>query len=351
MFHPRYTLTNKIVGWLTAIAEARAVIARARLLPRQELQLRHQALVRMTHSSTGIEGNRLNLPQVAAVYARRRVEAPARDIYEAKNYLQALRYIGRVVEEKKPFSRSIFLKIHRLVTAQTLPEGQAGCFRRSQVFVVRRKLGRPPEIVYTAPAAARVPALTDDLIAWIQKAVKEEINPIIVAGIVHQEIAAIHPFSDGNGRTARAVATLILYQRGYDFRRLFALEDYYNHDRARYYRAIATGKKYLAGADLTPWLEYFVRGFQEEIDGVKAKVLALSRRQVDLSGAAQIYLDPASLKIIDFLEQVKKITTADVMDILACPRRTAQWHLQRLKKLKMIVLVGRGPTSAYVLAK
>ncbi|MDO9399769.1 MAG: Fic family protein, partial [bacterium] len=43
----------------------------------------------------------------------------------------------------------------------------------------------------------------------------KDINPVIAAGIVHQEIAAIHPFSDGNGRTARALATLILYQRGY----------------------------------------------------------------------------------------------------------------------------------------
>ena len=170
--------------------------------------------------------------------------------------------------------------------------------------------------------------------------------------IVHQEIAAIHPFADGNGRTARALATLVLYQRGYDFRRLFALEDYYNRNRAEYYKVINIGKNYDERRDdFTPWLEYFVRGFKEEIDGVKAQIVSLSKRKVSDTIASQIYLAKDQLQIIDFLEQMGKITVADVMDVLQCPRRTAQLQLQKLKKLSMITQVGKGPSSAYVLAR
>lgn len=103
------------------------------------------------------------------------------------------------------------------------------------------------------------------------------------------------PFNDGNGRTARALATLILYKRGYDFRRLFALEDYCNTDRPAYYKAINLGKTYEARrTDITLWLEYFIKGFKQEIDSVKEKILRLSARAIDGKIKSQIYLTPES---------------------------------------------------------
>lgn len=171
-----------------------------------------------------------------------------------------------------------------------------------------------------------------------------------MAGILHQEIAAIHPFQDGNGRTARATATLILYQRGYDFRRLFALEDYYNKDRAKYYEAINTGKNYEERkTDFTPWLEYFVKGFKEEIDNIKAQVFALSLKRVGKGIESKIYLDKEQLELLDFLDRIGRITIKDAVDVLSCPKRTAQLKLRRLKDLGMIVQIGKGPSSAYIL--
>lgn len=350
MFRPQYQLTNKIVAMLTAIAEAKAVIERAKLLPKQELRLRRQALIRMTHASTKIEGNALNIHQVEAVAQHKKIDAPARDIYEVENYLKALRYISKVVETKQSITEKIILKIHNLVTDKTLPEDQSGHYRTGPVYVVRRRLGMPQEVMYTAPNAKKVPKLMADLIEWIRQSEKQNINPIIVAGIVHLELAAIHPFADGNGRTARAVATLILYQRCYDFRHLFALEDYYNKDRPQYYRAINIGENYEERkTDVNLWLEYFVKGFKEEIDNIKAQVITLARRKIGKELESQVYLDKEQIKIIDFLEQMQKITVKDVVDILECPRRTAQLYLQKLKKLKMIRQVGKGPSSAYIL--
>ena len=352
MFNPQYKLTNKIVAMLSAIAEARAVIERAKLLPAQEIKLRRQALIRMTHSSTQIEGNILNLRQVEALERRQPIDAPARDIYEVKNYLAALRYITKVVEKKQSLTEKIILQIHKFVTDKTLSKEQSGQYRQGIVYVAKKRLNVPPEIVYTAPAAIKVPQLMSDLIAWIKQSGREEINPIIVAGIVHQEIAAIHPFSDGNGRTARALATLILYQRGYDFRRLFALEDYYNQDRPAYYQAIDIGKNYEERRiDFTAWLEYFTQGFKEEIDSTKQQVTALALKKIDDNIESKIFLTPEQLKIMDFLDQVGRITAKDAADILACPKRTAQLCLQKLKKLKIITPVGKGPSSAYILAK
>lgn len=351
MFEPRYTLTDKIVGMLMAIAEVKGVIERAKLLPKQEIRLRRQALIRMTHSSTSIEGNQLNIRQVEAIYARQEVDAPARDIFEVKNYLKALRYIGKMVEQRQPITKKVVLQIHQLVTEHTLPEEQSGHYRRSPVYVVRQRLGFPREIVYTAPEAKRVPQMMDELLLWLRRSEKDKIHPVITAGIAHHEFAAVHPFSDGNGRTARALATLILYERGYDFRRLFALEDYYNKDRPSYYKAINIGKQYdERERDFTHWLEYFVKGLAEEIEKVKEKVVMLSRRKVNRKVQSQVFLDKEQMKVLDFLDQIGKMTVSDVMDVLGCPKRTAQLHLQRLKKLGMIIQIGKGPASAYIFA-
>jgi len=349
MFNPKYKLTNNIVRMLTAIAEAKAVIEHAKILPKQELKLRRQALVRMTHSSTAIEGNRLGVREVEAILAHKKIDASDRDIFEVRNYLNALRYIEDIVQKKQTINENILLKIHKLVTNNTLPKKYSGHYRKGPVYVVRRRFGLSDQIVYTGPEAKNVPGLCAALVKWIQKSEREDINPVIAAGIAHQEIAAIHPFNDGNGRTARALATFILYKRGYDFRHLFALEDYYNQDRQEYYKAINIGNNYKERrGDFTPWLEYFTKGFKEEIDDVKSKVIVLSLKKVRGDIDSKIYLDGDQIKILDFLDQAGRITAVAAADVLECPKRSAQLQLHKLKKLGMIKQVGKGPASAYI---
>jgi Fic family protein len=349
MFDPKYKLTDNIVKMLTAVAEAKAVIERSKILPKNELKLRRQALIRMSHSSTAIEGNQLNIHEVEALVGRKKIDAPQRDIFEVQNYLNALKYIEQIIKKKQVITEKVLLKIHKLVTDKTLDKESSGHYRKGPVYIVRRRLGFPNEVMYTGPDAKKVPQLCADLVAWIEESRKKDINPIIVAGIVHQEIAAIHPFNDGNGRTARALATLILYKRGYDFRKLFALEDYYNKDRQQYYKAINIGKTYdERKIDFTSWLEYFSKGFKEEIDNVRNKITSLSIMKIDADINSQIYLDRDQMKILDFLDKLGKINVNDVVDILNCPKRTAQLHLQKLKKIGSIKQIGKGPASAYV---
>src|SRR3989344_2315273 len=136
MFNPKYNLNNGILSELTAIAEAKGIIDRAKILPQQELRLRRQAVIRMTHHSTEIEGNHLNMGQVEALYAKKKIDAPDRDIYEVKNYLNALKYIEKVVAEKKPITEKVILKIHKLVTNKTLATQFSGRYHLGHIYVV-----------------------------------------------------------------------------------------------------------------------------------------------------------------------------------------------------------------------
>lgn len=350
IMEPQYKLTNKILKNLTDVAEVKGVIEKAKLLPRHELRLKRQAIIRMSHSSTAIEGNILDIRQVEALQAGKKIDAPARDIYEVHNYLEVLKYINRVVKEKKEISEKVLLKIHSIVTDKTLSKEQSGHYRKGPVYIVRRRLGFSDQVIYTAPQAERVSELCADLIKWVNDSEKEGLSPIIVAGIAHLELAAIHPFADGNGRTARALATLLLYKRGYDFRHLFALEDFYNKDLPSYYKSINTGESYeKRKADITVWLEYFVEGFKEEIMNVKNQVVALAIRKLDKSIESQIYLTVKQRLVLDFIDQMGRTTIGDVVDILKYPRRTAQLELQKLKKVGIIEQVGKGKATYYKL--
>src|SRR5207249_9068589 len=109
--------------------------------------------------------------------------------------------------------------------------------------------------------AKEVKNLVGDFLKWLNSKDNEDMHPVLKAGIVHYVLAFIHPFIDGNGRTARAFATLVLFSEGYDIKKFFSLEEYFDRDAKRYYetlQSISNQKvKTLADRELTPWIVYF----------------------------------------------------------------------------------------------
>ena len=156
MFQPKYNITNKIVKNLTDIESLKVKIENAQILPRDELKLLRQALISMVHHSTGIEGNTLSKYEVDKVLQGGKVEADKREIYEVKNYRQALKYISDLAKQDKTASNQAILKIHQLTTKNILNKAESGKFRKSPVYVVRRQFGVVVKILYTGPKAVTV---------------------------------------------------------------------------------------------------------------------------------------------------------------------------------------------------
>jgi Fic family protein len=141
MFNPNFRYTNKIVRNLTLIAEARAIILNAPLIPKWEVSLRREALISSAHSSTAIEGNPLSLEEVSALAAGRDITVRRKDRQEVLNYLEALERIPEFAQ-RAPFTGKDLLEVHEVVTKETLeyPEDE-GVFRNRQVFVGNRMTG------------------------------------------------------------------------------------------------------------------------------------------------------------------------------------------------------------------
>ena len=203
------------------------------------------------------------------------------------------------------------------------------------------------QLVYTPPAWQAVPRLLDDLILWLNESAA--VHPIIRAGILHYQFETIHPFTDGNGRVGRLLTLLHLYQSAWDFRKVLVLEDYYNENRKNYYQALHTGSTYKKREyiNITPWLTYFIKGFWEEAFRVKEQILSL---QVGAGDITTRRLTADELRIVDFLVTMGKITSADVVDILKIPKRTAQAKLKKLELYRIVKKISAGPMTYYSLA-
>jgi len=124
-------------------------------------------------------------------------------------------------------------------------------------------------IVYLQPEAKEVSALMLDLINWINEEVgKAELPVPIIAAVAHYQFATIHPYYDGNGRTARLLTNLVLHKSGYGLKGIYSLEEYYATNLQAYYNALSIGESHndyfgREQADITTWLVYFCEGMAD----------------------------------------------------------------------------------------
>jgi Fic family protein len=303
MYQPKFTITNKILKNIGNIEASKEIIDNAPLLPYFEKEFRQDAMVRSVHYGTHIEGNELNLTEAEKVMKGQEVAARERDIQEVINYRKVMDYINRFHPKQKgeDITEEIIKEIHLLTVEKILPKEQCGIFRKTQVVVKNSYTG---EISFKPPMAVAVPFQIKNLLEFINNSEEDDINPVLKSGAVHYELVRIHPFLDGNGRVARAFATYILYKEGYDIRKFFSLEEYFDKDSLRYYEALQSVEK--NDGDLTIWLEYFTLGLSIELSKIREKIegISVDSKIKKRLGGKPLLLSPRQLKIIEYIQKV-----------------------------------------------
>lgn len=303
MYTPVYTITNKILKHIGVIEAAREVIDHAPLLPYYEREFQKEALVRSVHYGTHIEGNELNFTQAERVMEGKDVVARERDIQEVLNYRKVMEYINECKVQNAHFTidEEIIKRIHLFTVEKILAAEQCGEYRKTQVVIKNSRTG---EVSFRPPDAALVAPQIADLIAFINTPPEQDIHSILKSGIVHYELVRIHPFIDGNGRVGRALSTLILFLEGYDIRKFFSLEEYFDSSPEEYYTALQSVGK--ADGDLTIWLEYFTQGLAIELTKIKDKVeqISVDGKLREKLGGMPLLLTERQLKIIEYIQKV-----------------------------------------------
>jgi len=308
MYNPKFTISNKILKNIGIIEACKEVIDHAPLLPYYEKQFRDDAMARTVHYGTHIEGNELNLSQAEKVLAGQSVVARERDIQEVINYRKTMDYINQAKIEggKWKIDENVIRNIHKLTVYKILPIEKCGEYRITRVVIKNNQTG---EISFRPPEAPMVKDRIVDLLAFInlpagrQGLLNQDIHPILASGIVHYELVRIHPFVDGNGRVARALSTLILFAQGYDIRKFFSLEEYFDRNATNYYSALQSVAK--SNGDLTKWLEYFTEGLAIELSKIKEKVekISVDGKLREKLGGKPLLLSDRQLKIIEYIQK------------------------------------------------
>lgn len=302
MYTPKYSITNKILRNIGIVEACREVIDHAPLLPYYEKEFQKDALVRTVHHGTHIEGNELNLTQTEKAMMGEGVVARARDVQEVINYREVMEYLGGLKIKDSVFKiDEEFIKgLHRMTTRKILAEERCGMYRMTQVVVKNSLTG---EITFRPPAAIAVPFQIRELLEFIENTGSELMHPVLKSCVVHYELVRIHPFVDGNGRVARALSTFILFLSGYDIRRFFSLEEYFDRDASSYYAGLQSVAK--NEGDLTVWIEYFTEGLAIELSKIKEKVegISVDGRLRERLGGKPVLLNDRQLKIVEYIQK------------------------------------------------
>lgn len=346
MFRPTYAITHKILKNIGIIEASKGVIMDAPLLPLWEKQFREDAIVRTAHHGTRIEGNKLDFAEAKEVLQGKEVIGRGRDVQEIINYRRVLSLIDDEARRKiERITEDLIKKMHRIVAHKILSDDQNGIYRVKQVVVRNSDTG---EVTFRPPPPVEVPFLMREFLYWLNRSSDDETHAVLKAGIAHHELARIHPFIDGNGRVARAMATLILFLGKYDIRQFFSLEEYYDRDAGAYYAHL---QKASAG-NLSAWLEYFTEGVAIEFERIKKKILQLSKdtQFKKKLGGEQIYLTERQMKIIEYIQSIGYLQNQSFVGLFPhLSEDTVLRDVQYLLQKNIIKKTGRTKAARYIM--
>lgn len=270
MFKPTYTLTPRFLRQIIQIERGCGFLEAIQLDPSRAAALQKMFRVDDALSSVQIEGSSLTRIR-AAQLADDALEVANESEQEFLNYYSAFNAIDDLRGQRDyAFSARDLLNLHGILVQGVRGEHHAGRFRDGSVEVGDQQ-GAQRVVHHLPPEAEEVRGLVDELMDWVEGAKDKGTKkrrpdvweqPVAVAAIAQHRFVWIHPFFDGNGRTARMFTTALLFQRRYDFKYLFDLSSYYNRDRDKYYAALRTAD---ATGDYTAWIEYFAGGLALQI--------------------------------------------------------------------------------------
>ncbi|MHB8106142.1 MAG: Fic family protein [Candidatus Cryosericum sp.] len=345
MFSPRFTITNTMTADLTGIERAVGFLAAARLSDDWIRDMQANALTLEAHHTTHIEGTQLTLEQATQLLAGQTLpETDPDDVRELLNYRTAFDLVAEYVGSGEPITEALIREIHkRLVKDVRGDSATPGQYRLGQNLIVNSVTR---ETVYTPPPAHEVQPLMTDLVEWLNT--DTGINTVLVGGIAQFQLVHIHPFVDGNGRTARLLATLVMYRGNYDFKRLFTISEFYDRDRSAYYAALQSVRDH--DMDMTGWLEYYVSGLSTQMQEVQNKGEQVIKTGVLQIKAGSAGLSGTALNVFSTILREGSQTPADLTAKLHISRSTVQRQLRNLIEAGLVRVVQSSthdPTARY----
>lgn len=344
MFNPNFSITIEINNALAVIERVRGFLDAASLSQNWIKQMQNRALILEAHYTTHIEGTQLTLEQSEQLLEGKKIsDTNPDDVTELLNYRKAFDLVSHYLNSGDPVTEGLIREIHKKLVAGVRGNSAApGEYRKIQNYVVNSKTKKT---IYTPPPAYELSRMMSELVQWVNK--EEKINPILVGGIAQFQLVHIHPFLDGNGRTARLLSTLCLYRKGYDFKQLFTISEYYDKNRAEYYKAIQGVRE--NNMDMTGWLNYFTNGLAEQMQEIKLRGETIIRSDLI---AKKYKLSPRQEIALQEIFKTGSLTIKKYEELCSdVNRRTLQRELKQMVDHGILSSKGSTHTIVYSITK
>lgn len=332
-------LTNEILRYITEIDKNRYKVSSVKLSRSVANRLRKNSKKKSSYASTKIEGNPLSEQQADEVIERDERRHLLKPEQEVRNYFLALNYLEEKAKKKERFSKQLILDVQKYVEAGAPREkiGLRGPMPPGVLFAVYDSQSGNPD--YIPPEYCDIPDLLDELVEYVNTT---DDHPLIVAAVVHYQMVTIHPFEDGNGRTARLLSGYVLDVNGYGFNGIGSLEEYFAYDISEYYESIQMGLPalYYSGRDNPPhpeiWINYFLR--MVLLYSNKVCELSESSNEDEISGSMS-YLKGKEKELLLFLIKYYKrdFTPIEVSREIGVTNKTIINRLSVLAKNGFVV--------------
>lgn len=340
MFKPKYAISDKLLGNIKRIAEI-VTDLNSRSFPKVVLcEMERRAMAMSAHSSTSIEGNPLPLTEVRKIL-KNRPEFIRDSEREVLNYNKALIELDGLIRKESLLDAGWLERIQGMVTEGLIEKHRQGRIRTEPVFVNDPRTRRT---IYWPPDHQDVRPKLEDLFGFLN-ANGGKIDPLILAGIFHRQFVVIHPFIDGNGRTARLATKALLARMGLDTFNLFSFENYYNRNVTRYFQEVGLVGDYYDledRIDFTSWLEYFTDGIIDELLRVRKEL----EKETIVPGDV---LKDHHRKIIEFIRKNGFIADRDYSKLTDRAKPTRNLDFRKLIDLGLITKEGKGRATYYKL--
>ena len=334
-------LTNEILKYITEIEKNRFRVSSVKLSRSVANRLRKNSKKKSSYASNKIEGNPLSEKQADEVIERDERKHFLKPEQEVRNYFLALNYLEEKAKKKEKLSKKLILDVQEYVEKGASKEkiGLRGPMPPGVLFAVYDSQSGNPE--YIPPEYRDIPKLLDELVEYVNTT---DDHPLIVAAVVHYQLVTIHPFEDGNGRTARLLSGYVLDINGYGFNGIGSLEEYFAYDINEYYASIQMGLPalYYSGRDNPPHPEIWINYFLRMVLLYSNKICELSEgsNEKEISGSLS-YLKEREKEILFFLikHYKREFTPIEVSRELGVTNKTVINRLSVLVKHGFVVPV------------
>ncbi len=197
---------------------------------------------------------------------------------------------------------------------------RVGAWRQGPMAVISGPAGRQ-RVHFEAPPAARLKAEMKAFLKWFNGTAP--LDPVLKAALAHLWFVTIHPFDDGNGRIARAIADMALARSENSPQRFYSMSARIRKERAAYYRILERTKR--GTLNITPWVEWFLECLGSAIDGAQIMLRSILAKARFWESAAAIELNPRQRMVLNRLLDgfEGKLTTSKYAALAKCSHDTA----------------------------